>query len=133
MPTSPRSVRLLTLQPCKILTTAMFILVALLAYDSILTSEDEFELIWRRKLSIASAVFLTNRIAASLLVMHSTLADANNVRRAFREDHHHLTAVPGVSSLRFLASRGSTSGSQLSPNHGIVCGRGAYAFHRSGL
>ena len=76
----------------------MLILVALLAYDSILTFEDEVELIWRRKLSIASAVFITNRIAASLLVMHNIFIDVDNVRRAFREDHHHLTAVPGVSS-----------------------------------
>ena len=62
----------------------MLILVALLAYDSILTFEDEVELIWRRKLSIASAVFITNRIAASLHLVYSVLVDVDNVRRAFR-------------------------------------------------
>ena len=111
----------------------MLILVALLAYDSILTFEDEVELIWRRKLSIASAVFITNRIAASLIVMDSILIDVNDVRRAFREDHHHLTALLGVSPLEFLACPGSTSGSQLSPNLGIARSAGAFASDYSGL
>ena len=111
----------------------MLILVVLAAYDSILTFEDEVGLIWRRKLSIASAVFITNRIAASLIVTYSILIHVNDVRRVFREDHRHLTALLGVSSLEFLACPGSTSGLQLSPNHGVVCGRGAYAFDRSGL
>ena len=61
----------------------MLILVALLAYDSILTFEDEVELIWRRKLSIASAVFITNRIAASLFVVYDIFNSLDNVRRAF--------------------------------------------------
>ena len=111
----------------------MHFVLALFIYDFILTIEDEVELIWRRKLSIASAVFITNRIAASLIVAYSILIDVNDVRRAFREDHHHLTALLGVSPLEFLANRSSTSGSQLLPNHGIICGRGAYAFDRSGL
>ena len=102
-------------------------------YDFALTIEDEVELIWLRKPSIASAVFVANRISASLIVTYSILIDVNNVRRAFREYHYHLTALLGVSSLEFLACLGSTSGSQLSPNHGIVCGAGALAFHCSGL
>ena len=61
----------------------MLILVALLAYDSILTFEDEVELIWRRKLSIASAVFITNRIAASLSVVYTIFVDVDDVCRAF--------------------------------------------------
>ena len=61
----------------------MLILVALLAYDFILTFEDEVELIWRRKLSIASAVFITNRIAASLFVVYDIFNSLDNVRRAF--------------------------------------------------
>ena len=100
----------------------MLILVALLPYDFILTIEDEVELIWRRKLSIASAVFITNRIAALLFVVQHILIDVNNVRRAFRGDHHRLTALVGVSSLEFLGSRSSTSGSQLFPNVGLVRG-----------
>ena len=82
----------------KLLTTAMLILVALLAYDSILTFEDEVELIWRRKLSIASAVFITNRIAALLFVVYNILIDVDNVRRAFRANHHYLIAFSGVST-----------------------------------
>ena len=75
----------------------MLILVALVAYDSILTFEDEVELIWRRKLSIASAVFITNRVAVALFVTYSILIDVNNVRHALREDHHQLTTLLGVS------------------------------------
>ena len=71
----------------------MLILVALLAYDSILTFEDEVELIWRRKLSIASAVFIANRIAASSIVMYSLLIHVDNVRSVSRIDCHHLTAL----------------------------------------
>ena len=110
----------------------MLILVALLAYDSILTIEDEVELIWRRNLSIASALFITNRVAASLVVVYNILNDVDNVR-TFRTDHHHLTALLGVSSLEFLACRSPTSRSQLSPNPGLSRSGGSYAFDRSGL
>ena len=109
------------------------ILVALLAYDFILPIDDEVKLIWRRKLSIASALFITNRIAASLLVMYGNLIDVDNVRRALRIDHHQLTALLAVSSLEFLACPGSTSGSQLSPNLGIARSAGAFASDYSGL
>ena len=71
----------------------MLILAALLAYESILTIEDEVNLIWRRKLSIASALFIMNRIAASLIVVSIILFDVDNVRRAFRVDHYHLMAL----------------------------------------
>ena len=60
----------------------MLILVALVVYDSILTIEDEVELIWRRKLSIASAVFITNRIGASLFVVNYIFINLDNVCRA---------------------------------------------------
>ena len=61
----------------------MLILVALLAHDFILMIEDEVELIWCRKLSIASAVFITNRIAASLYVVCNIFNKLDNVCRAF--------------------------------------------------
>lgn len=111
----------------------MFILVALLTYDSLLTVEDEVELIWRRKLSIASTVFIINRIAASLFVVCSILSDVDNVRRAFRIDHYHLTARLGVSSLELLASQSSRSASQLSTHYGLVRDGGAFALNCSGL
>ena len=111
----------------------MLIPVALLAYESILTIEDEVELIWRRKLSIASVVFITNRIAASLYVVYGVLVDIDDVRRAFRIDHHHLIALLGVSPLGFLACPGSTSGLQLSPHLWIARGSRAFASDHSGL
>ena len=50
----------------------MLILVALLAYDSILMIDDEVELIWRRKLSTASVIFIINRIAVILTAFVKT-------------------------------------------------------------
>ena len=88
-------------------------LAALLAYDSILTLPDEVDFIWLHKLSISSAVFITNRIAALLTVLYLILLDVGNVRRAFGGVHHFLTALLGVSlpKFLFLTSRGLTRGS----------------------
>ena len=44
-----------------------------------LTFADEVKFIWRRKLSIAYAVFITNRIAVLLIVIYTIMSDVASV------------------------------------------------------
>ena len=62
-----------------------------LVYDHLLTFADEVELIWRQRPTVASAVFITNRMAALLIVVYSMLIDIGNVRHTSRIDYHNLT------------------------------------------
>ena len=95
----PSLVRSLTLWLCRILTIATSILVALLAYDTLLTTPDEVKLVWRHKFSIVSAIFIINRIAALLYILNVMLGDVNNVRHLGHMASCHLTILLGVSLL----------------------------------
>ena len=50
-----------------------------LIYDSILTIQDEVDLIWRRKPSVASVIFVLNRMAILAIILFSVLEDVDNV------------------------------------------------------
>ena len=104
----------------------------LLVYDSTLTFADEVELIWRRKPSVASTIFVINRITTLLIVAQIILIEVDDVRSVLYVAHDYLTSLPGVSPLETLAHCGSWCGSQLSPNRGLACGPGACTTHRSG-
>ena len=52
-----------------------------LLYDSILTMPDEVDLIWRRKLSAASIIFIVNRVALVVSVILAILGTINTVRQ----------------------------------------------------
>ena len=52
-----------------------------LVYDSILTIPDEVDLIWRRKPSVASVIFVLNRMAILAIILFSVLEDVDNVCR----------------------------------------------------
>ena len=99
MPTWPSLVRSLTLWLCRILTSAASVLVALLAYDTLLTILDEVKLIWRHRFSIVSAIFIINRIAALLSILDVLLFDVDSVRHLARMANCYLTILPGVSPL----------------------------------
>ena len=58
----------------------MMVIAALLVYDFVLTIVDEVDFIWRQKLSVASAIFITNRVAVLLVVIFLILGEMNNVR-----------------------------------------------------
>ena len=55
----------------------------LLVYDSMLTLTDEVNLIWRRKLSAASAIFLMSRLSTVLIVIFMILQVDDGVRPIF--------------------------------------------------
>ena len=57
------------------------LLLALLGYDFVLTLSDEVELIWRRKFSVASVIFVLNRATALLTCALLSMAISNPVRR----------------------------------------------------
>ena len=99
MPTWPSLVRSLTLWLCRILTVAASVLVALLAYDALLTIIDEVKCIWRRRFSIVSAIFIINRISALLSILDVMLGDVSNVRHLGHIANCHLTILLGVSLL----------------------------------
>ena len=99
IPTWPSLVRSLTLWLCRILTVAASVLVALLAYDTLLTILDEVKLIWRHRFSIVSAIFIINRIAALLYILDVMLGDVNNVRHLGHMANCHLTILLDVSLL----------------------------------
>ena len=44
-------------------------LIALMIYDYLLTMGDEVELIWRRKMSTSSWIFITNRLVLIIFVV----------------------------------------------------------------
>ena len=50
-----------------------------LIYDSILTIQDEVDLIWRGKPSVASVIFVLNRMAILAIILFSVLEDVDNV------------------------------------------------------
>ena len=52
---------------------------ALLIYDSLLTIADEVELIWRRKLTAASALFILNRFTLLSYVAWAVVAHIDSV------------------------------------------------------
>ena len=68
----------------------MLILVVLLVYNSILTISDEVDFVWCHKLTVSSAIFITNYAATVLLVVNAFLIRADNVRHALRSDNHPL-------------------------------------------
>lgn len=55
-----------------------------LLYDTLLTLSDEVDLIWRRKLSIASVIFIMNRVELVFTVTSVTSQAAIN-RKAVRQ------------------------------------------------
>ena len=59
-----------------------------LIYDSVLTIQDEVDLIWRRRPNVASMIFIMNRIAAITIVLYDVLEDVDNVRRLGRRTFH---------------------------------------------
>ena len=52
-----------------------------LLYDSMLTMSDEVDLIWRRKLSAASVIFVMNRVGLVFAIIATILNPINTVRR----------------------------------------------------
>ena len=64
-----------------------------LVYDYVLTIADEVDLIWCRKPSVASAIFITNRIAVLLIVMYTIMSDVDSVCDCLQTDHHRLTIL----------------------------------------
>ena len=52
-----------------------------LIYDSMLTMSDEVDLIWRRKLSAASVIFIMNRAGLVFVVIAQILGAINTVRQ----------------------------------------------------
>ena len=51
----------------------------LLVYDCVLTSKDELDLIWRRRKSVASVIFVANRVPAALFVVITSMLNASIV------------------------------------------------------
>ena len=64
-----------------------------LVYDYILTIADEVDLIWCRRLSVASAIFITNRIAVLLIVMYTIMSDVASVCDRLHMVHRCLTIL----------------------------------------
>ena len=61
-----------------------------LLYDSILTIPDEVDLIWRRRLSAASVIFILNRVGLALSVVSAIMGMINTVRQhSMTSDHYH--------------------------------------------
>lgn len=56
-------------------------LTVLLTYDCMLTSKDELNLIWHRQKSVASVIFVANRVPAALFVIITSMLNANTVSR----------------------------------------------------
>lgn len=52
-----------------------------LVYDTLLTMSDEVDLIWRRKWSAASVIFIMNRVALVFTAIAAILSSINTVRR----------------------------------------------------
>ena len=73
---------------------AAFIFLALLACDTLLTIPDEIQFIWRHNFNIVSAIFIMNRVAASILILDIMLVEVDNVRHlAPRVVKGHLTTL----------------------------------------
>ena len=51
--------------------------IALVVYDYLLTIEDEVQLIWRRKTSSASLLFLANRVTSLILIVDLFLVNVS--------------------------------------------------------
>ena len=66
----------------------------LIIYDFMLTTPDEVELIWSRKLGAGSVIHIMSRISAIIYVLSSVLDGIDNVRRSIKDGRHdRLTSV----------------------------------------
>ena len=66
----------------------------LLIYDSVLTAAAEVDLIWRRKMSVASLIYIANRASAAMGIVYILLLDTDSVSYTLMYEsltsHHYL-------------------------------------------
>ena len=74
----------------------------MLAYEYLLTWNDEWDLVWRRKMGAASWVFLANRAILVAFVLEFALASAESVSHTVDSD-----VAERVTNITFLQTYAS--------------------------